>query len=217
MLHYMTSFAVPLASVHFPNCDDLNHSLRELFLKKETGGPKYANPSPFTHRNEALFESRFDLFDWPDPEVSRLRDFCWAAVYRLIADLTSVELASLSRLHIAHSSWFHITRSGGYFGIHNHPMSAWSGVYMVCQEGDEGNKDSGLLTLVNPHAPQAMYLDPANHQLKQPYSMGNLTFRLKPGQLLLFPSWLMHEVTPFTPGASGLRVTVAFNTWFRQH
>ena len=39
-----------------------------------------------------------------------------------------------------------------------------------------------------------------------------LSVRLEPGQLVLFPSWLLHDVKPFQ--GEGERITVAFNCWF---
>ena len=34
----------------------------------------------------------------------------------------------------------------------------------------------------------------------------------QPGQLVLFPSWILHDVKPFE--GEGERITVAFNCWF---
>lgn len=208
-------FATPLAIAEMAGAASLNAELRALFLDREQAGDRYANPDPYTHRNAALFESNFTLFDWPQPCVAKLRDFCWAQLYQMIRELNDYDLAMLQRLHIAHESWFHITRKGGYFGVHNHPMHSWSGVYCVCQEGDDPDSDSGKLTFVNPYAMNTMFVDMASHRMKRPYSFGNLSLRLAPGQLVLFPSWLLHEVTAFEPADTGERITVAFNARFR--
>jgi len=58
-----------------------------------------------------------------------------------------------------------------------------------------------------------MFKDAANHRLPPLYGMGGRSFELKPGQLVLFPSWAYHEVLPFE--GEGERITVAFNSWFR--
>lgn len=42
--------------------------------------------------------------------------------------------------------------------------------------------------------------------------MGNQAFKLEAGQLVLFPSWLNHQVLPHQ--GDGERIAVAFNTWF---
>lgn len=210
-----SSFATPLAFAEIGAPEALNAQLREFFLACEAEGGRFANPDPYTHRNDALFESNFTLFDWPQEPVARLRDFCWSQLYRLIAELNQYDTRTLQRLHIAHESWFHITRKGGYFGVHNHPLHSWSGVYCVCQEGDDPEGPSGRLTFINPHVTSTMFIDMAMHRMKEPFAMGNLPLRLRPGQLVLFPSWLLHEVTPFEPAGDGLRITVAFNARFQ--
>lgn len=214
MFQINPAFATPITLAQMAQPDALNAELRELFVARAAEGDKYANKEPFTHRNAALFESHFGLFDWPHPAVRKLRDFCYSNLYRLIGELNGYDLPMLQRLHIAQESWFHVTRKGGYFGVHNHPMHSWSGVYCVCQDGDDPASDSGKLTFINPYAMNTMYIDMAIHKMKRPYSMGNLPLRLVPGQLVLFPSWLLHEVTAFEPAGEGERITVAFNARF---
>lgn len=210
-----TAFSVPLVFDALENPEALNDELRTFFLQCESQGDRFANPDPFTHRNKALFESSFSLFDWPQAPVARLRDFCLGSLYQTVRDLNGYDMATLQKLQLAYESWFHITRRGGYFGVHNHPMHSWSGVYCVCQEGDEDQTDSGRLTFISPYVTNTMFVDMASHRLKPPFQIGNIPLRLKPGQLVLFPSWLLHEVTAFEPEGEGLRITVAFNVRFR--
>ncbi len=216
MAKLITAFAVPIITAQLEDHQKLNADLRTLFLECEAEGDKYANPSPYTHRNSALFESAFTLFEWQHAAVSRLREFCMSHLFKSVGELNGFDDATLKRLSVgALESWFHVTRRGGYFGVHNHPLHSWSGVYCVCQEGDEGNADSGLLTFINPFLANTMYVDMATHGMKPPFQLGNIPTRLKPGQLVLFPSWLLHQVSPFEPKDEGLRITVAFNVGFR--
>ncbi len=215
-LSILTAYAVPLINVEFDDSDALNAELRKAFLEYAAQGDTWANKEPFVARNSTLFESAFNLFDWNDPAIARLRDQCMAALYRAVGELNQYDDATLARLHVAHESWFHVTRKGGYFGAHNHPLHSWSGVYCVCQEGDEDNEHSGRLTFISPYATNTMFIDMASHKLKPPFHTGSWPIRLKPGQLVLFPSWLLHEVTAFEPANDdGLRITVAFNARFR--
>ena len=57
-----------------------------------------------------------------------------------------------------------------------------------------------------------MYLDMALANMKPPYAMSPRMLRLEPGQLVIFPSWMLHEVLPFD--GEGERITVAFNARF---
>lgn len=211
MFQIQTAFAVPMTFAKLPDSAALNAELQELFLAR-AGDPEYRNLEPYTHRNDALFESNFSLFEWPQTCVQRLREFCWKVLYGTIRELNGYDLDTLQRLHIACEAWFHVTRKGGYFGPHNHPLHSWSGVYCVSHGSDDPDSDSGKLTMINPHATCTMYVDKANFHMKPPYSMGNQMLRLEPGDLVLFPSWLLHQVLPFD--GEQPRITVAFNARF---
>jgi uncharacterized protein (TIGR02466 family) len=215
MYQLTPAFSVPIAIAHLENCEGLNAELRALFLAKESEGDKYRNPTPYVIRNQALFESNFRLFDWPQACIQKLRQFCYDNVYRTIGELNGYDLATLQKLHVADEAWFHLTRRGGFFGAHNHAMHSWSGVYCVSHHGDDPDTDSGKLSLINPHAMNTMYIDMANANMHQPYHMGMRMMRLKPGQLVLFPSWLLHEVLPYD--GDDVRITVAFNSRFMLH
>lgn len=208
-----TLFAVPCASVMHPDCHELNRQLRELFLARESEGRQYANPNPLVLRNEALFESNFDLFSWPEPCVQQLKAYCWEHLLSLVAQLNRYDPATLARLRINADCWFHVTRKGGYFTVHNHPMASWSGVYCVASGAEAGEPaDSGILSFPNPNSAASMFNDAGNAAMTPPYSFGSMNFKLKPGQMILFPSWALHEVKPYLGHRE--RITVAFNTWF---
>lgn len=209
-------FAVPTAVAMMEDAPALNAQLRELFLGWEAEGPVHANPDAYQVASTGLFESNFRLFDRQEAPIARLREFCWRQLYQLIGEVNGYDVATLRRLQIAHEAWFHVTRKRGSFGIHNHPMHAWSGVYCVTQEGDDPASDSGRFTVINPLATTNMYMDMSTFKPRLPYGAGPMSLRLQPGQLLLFPSWLLHYVTPFEPVADdAVRITVAFNTRFR--
>jgi uncharacterized protein (TIGR02466 family) len=146
--------------------------------------------------------------------VQQLNEYCWAVLSQTIAQLNGYNAQEVARIEIFSHTWFHITRRGGYFGAHNHPMASWSGVYCVASGQDDPDRpESGLLQFSNPHQLAGMFLDPANARIRQPYGFHNQGFKLAAGQLVLFPSWLFHEVLPFH--GEGERITVAFNCWFK--
>jgi uncharacterized protein (TIGR02466 family) len=162
-----------------------------------------------------LFESHFDLFHWPEPRIAELSAFCLSNLMRWVSELNGYDAAALCEIDIATDGWFHITRRNGYFGVHNHPMASWSGVYCVSPGvNDAVQHNSGGLMFINPNTSGSMYADPGNGFLRKPYQQGNPVFHLLPGQLAVFPSWIMHHVVPFY--GEGERITVAFNCSFRQ-
>ncbi|NDY95574.1 putative 2OG-Fe(II) oxygenase [Wenzhouxiangella limi] len=206
------AFSVPLIHAHHEDPQALNDRLIQLF-RQRAQSDAYRNPEPRVKRNQALFESRFNLFDWPEACVQELRDFCFGHLFRAIAELNGYDQAMLKDLRYACESWFHLTRKGGFFAAHNHPLHSWSGVYCVRHDGDDPDSDSGRLTFLSPHMGANMYVDAASVRFKRPFAAAPLMLRLEPGQLVLFPSWLLHEVTPYEGETE--RITVAFNVRFQ--
>jgi uncharacterized protein (TIGR02466 family) len=204
-------FSVPFARTRYPNAQALNQALKQFIYAQERSGP--ANPRPLTLRNAGVFESDFNLFRADDPAVQQLKAFCWQQLLALVAMLNGYDLPMINRLSIYNDCWFHVTRRGGFFGLHNHPNASWSGVYCVDPgKHDPGKPDSGLLTFVNPMITSAMHMDAANANLKLPFSPQIARISLEAGQLVMFPSWLLHDVKPFE--GEGERITIAFNCWF---
>lgn len=207
------AFAVPMMQTMHPNPHALNRELRTLLLAREAQGAKYANPNPSLKQQTGVFESDFNLFSWEDTCVQQLRQFCWAALGRTIQEINEYSVDEMRRLQIFSHTWFHVTRHGGFTIMHTHPMASWSGVYCVDPgETPEDRPESGVLRFHNPHHYSNYFLDAGNLRPKAPYYHGTWNIRFQPGQLVLFPSWLQHEVMPFY--GNDERITIAFNCWF---
>jgi uncharacterized protein (TIGR02466 family) len=213
MVEVTPFFAVPFGFAKAESFGPLHAQLRELFLSRAIQGERYANPRPLTQRNSRVFESEFQLFKWPDRCVQQLKEFCWHQLMQMIGQLNGYDVAMLGRMLINSDSWFHVTRRGGFFALHNHPNASWSGVYCVDPgSSDPDKRDSGLLSFVSPTVSSAMFMDAATANLQLPFAYHIRHVRLEPGQLVLFPSWVMHDVKPYE--GEGERITVAFNCWF---
>lgn len=208
----VTMFAVPFGLSRHPDAARLNQQLKPVILDIEAGG-KAANPRPLTPRNTPTFESHFDFFRIANPAIQELKAFCWDQLLALIGRLNGYDLPTLHRLQIYNDCWFHVTRRGGFFGVHNHPNASWSGVYCVDPgQADPTKPENGLLSFINPTVSSAMHIDAGIAKMGMPFGPFCPRFRLEPGQLVMFPSWVLHEVTPFE--GEGERITVAFNCWF---
>ncbi len=207
------AFAVPFGQDFMPDPEATNAELKALFLKREAEGARHANPNPSLKQQAGVFESDFELFSWPEPCVQQLRHFCWTTLGRTIQALNGYTAEEMARLQIFSHTWFHVTRHGGFTILHTHPMASWSGVYCVDPgQTPEDRPESGVLRFHNPHHYSNYFTDPGNLRLKSPYHHGTWSVKFKAGQLILFPSWLQHEVMPFY--GSDERITVAFNCWF---
>ncbi len=205
-------FAVPFAFSRHADPARLNASLKPIIFAQEKSGVA-ANPRPLTQRNAAMFESHFNFFRASDSAVQELKSFCFSQLVSMVGYLNGYDQPTLQRLQIFNDCWFHVTRRGGFFGLHNHPNASWSGVYCVDPgRHDAEKKDSGLLSFVNPMITSAMHMDAGIARMPLPYGYQIANVSLEAGQLVLFPSWVLHDVKPFE--GEGERVTVAFNCWF---
>ena len=204
-------FAVPFAEGRLVPCERLNRELEALFLARETG--EYRNPTPSHIPQDEMFESRFNLFRWPESCVQELRSFMLDSVARAVLETSTLAPAELARLTMHNHTWYHITRYAGSFVAHNHPLASWSAVYCVrAGEAPADHPGSGLLRFLDTRAGVGSYLDAGNRSLRAPFAAGVREARLEAGGIIVFPSYVIHEVSPFY--GSDVRITVATNCWF---
>lgn len=204
-------FAVPFAEGRLNGCERLNRELEALFLARETA--EYRNPTPSHTPQAEMFESRFNLFRWPESCIQELRSFMLDSVARTVLETSTVSAAELARLRLHNHTWYHITRYAGSFVAHNHPLASWSAVYCVrAGETPADRPGSGLLRFLDTRAGAGSFLDAGNRALRPPFATGSREVRLEAGQIVVFPSYVIHEVSPFY--GRDTRITVATNCWF---
>jgi uncharacterized protein (TIGR02466 family) len=204
-------FAVPFGETRLASCERLNRELEQLFMEREND--EHRNPIPSHIPQQETFESRFNLFLWPEPCVQELRRFMLDAIVRMVLETTTLHAEDISRLKFHNHTWFHISRYAGSFVAHNHPLASWSAVYCVrTGEAVPEQPDSGVLRFLDTRQGANAYIDPANAQMHRAYALRPLEFRLTEGQLVMFPSYVFHEVAPFY--GRDTRITVATNCWF---
>ena len=164
-------FASPLATVRNPAAATLNPTLIELFLERES--------EPWRHHLQIptqvgpVFESRFDLFDWPDAPVVTLADFVHESLSAVVRAINGYGAEEMDAFEFFYDSWFHITRTGGYQSIHFHPNASWSGIYCVDPgEPVEDRPESGQVKFYDPRGPGAhMHYDAGNREvIKREYT-----------------------------------------------
>jgi len=204
-------FAVPFGEARLPSCGSLNRELETLFLQREND--EHRNPTPSHIPQTETYESRFNLFLWPEACVQELRRFMLDAVVHMVLQTTSLQPDDFARLKFHNHTWFHVSRYAGSFIAHNHPLASWSAVYCVrAGEAAPDQPDSGVLRFLDTRQGANAYIDPANAQMHRAYALRPLEIRLTAGQLVIFPSYVFHEVAPFY--GRDTRITVATNCWF---
>jgi uncharacterized protein (TIGR02466 family) len=202
-------YAVPLVTAEHPDAERVCPMLREFFLARE--GDEFRDDIVRDTQVGEVFESRFDLFYWPDKELQPLVGFVNATLARTVMELNGYSQQQLNTFRFNYHAWYHITRTGGFQGTHNHPNASWSGIF--CVDPGEPRKDprEGTVRFFDPRANADFYSDPGNQNLQAPFSHGGTQVTHQAGRLVIFPSYLMHEVFPYL--GEKPRVIVAFNCW----
>ena len=175
--------------------DDLAHSIRTLANDDEAGQCWSRE-----HRY-AGYTSYSSLNDLPrrDPAFADLAKLLTKHVAAFVDDCAF----SLSRKPKLDSLWVNLLRGAGHHSAHIHPHSIISGTLYV-----EVPKGSGSIRFEDPRLP--MMMAAPTRQADAPDELQPfVTVEPCPGLLLLFESWLRHEVLPGT--GRGERLSISFN------
>lgn len=116
------------------------------------------------------------------------------------ADECGFELGRRPRLD---SIWVNLLRAGGQHSGHIHPQSIISGTFYV-----EAPANSGPIRFEDPRLPMMMAAPPRREDAPEELR-SFVTVEPRAGLLLLWESWLRHEVLPGR--AKGDRLSVSFN------
>jgi uncharacterized protein (TIGR02466 family) len=106
--------------------------------------------------------------------------------------------------------WANLNPRHGYNRSHIHPGSLWSGVYYV-----NTPVNCGQLVFHDPRPEsQMLAVEKQRHSQTTPEQWSEVFHQAISGRLVLFPSWLRHEVEPNITSLSspdGDRISISFN------
>ncbi len=195
-------FGTPVAVHQWPHSEAVNAELEKLVLAREAGA-REAGEEGVHLSNVGGWHSQPDFFSWDAECVRSVRD----RVVRMVMEMTRVTMAEQigdRNLDFALKGWANVTRDGTYNLVHNHPNHVWSGTYYVATgDPDTGDQYNGRLELLDPRNGVGLFgiggLSTGGRCLVDP----------KPGTMVVFPSWLNHQVHPFR--GTGGRISIAFN------
>jgi uncharacterized protein (TIGR02466 family) len=167
---------------------DLAHSIRTL-AQDDQAGRRWSKE----HRY-AGYTSYASLNDLPkrDPDFADLAKI----LTRHAAGFANECAFDLGRKPKLDSLWVNLLKSGGHHSGHIHPHSIISGTLYV-----EAPKGSGSIRFEDPRLTMMMAAPP------RPDSF--VTVEPRPGLLLMWESWLRHEVLP--GAGKGERLSISFN------
>jgi uncharacterized protein (TIGR02466 family) len=175
--------------------DELAHSIR-AFAEDDEAGRRWS-----TDHHYAGYTSYASLNDLPkrDPAFADLAKLLTRHAAAFAKDCAF----DLRRKPKLDSLWVNLLKSGGQHSGHIHPHSIISGTLYV-----EVPKGSGAIRFEDPRLP-LMMAAPARTKGAPEDLQSFVTVDPRPGLLLMWESWLRHEVLPGT--GRGERLSVSFN------
>jgi uncharacterized protein (TIGR02466 family) len=174
---------------------ELGHSIRSL-AADDNAGRRWSREKGYKG-----YTSYASLDDLPrrDPAFADLAKLLNRHAATFAEDL-AFELPRRPRLD---SLWVNLLKSGGHHSGHLHPHSVISGTFYV-----EVPAGSGAIRFEDPRSGLMMAAPPRRDDAPEelrPFA----TVAPRPGLLLLWESWLRHEVLPGS--ARGERLSISFN------
>jgi uncharacterized protein (TIGR02466 family) len=195
-------FATPVVVATLADAEPLNAELKRVILGRER------QDQGVQHSNLGGWQSSWDFESWGGPPARRLLD----AARDLATRLTSDRAGKPVRIAWKSNAWANVNRRGHGNEFHTHPGCYWSGTYYVDDGGaGEDHTLGGEFEMQDPRgvAP-AMYAPTLGFAVPGGQSAGaSELIRPKAGQMVLFPSWLLHAVRPYHGERE--RISVAFN------
>ncbi|MBT4741139.1 MAG: hypothetical protein HN793_02115 [Rhodospirillaceae bacterium] len=188
-------WGTPVFALAWPEAVGLNAELKAVILDRRAQSPGLVKS------NLGGWHSSDDMLTWSSPAVATLKKWILEGL-RKATQRTGKGQGYSGGVQI--TCWANINGPGHANDMHNHPQSAWSGVYYV----DVGTpvdveKKSGFIHFQDPRAGAGMCQDPFGK-----FGKGR-EFNPLNGQMLFFPSWLLHGVRAYQ--GEGERISVAFN------
>lgn len=194
---YEKLFSTPFFSFEVTGHEALNAALIE------EGHKLRSQSSGAFKSNKGGWHSSGNLFNETAPCFAMLSVIAETAVKQATRRISKVDLDVLDMKLFA---WMNINPIGAYNAPHTHPGAHWSGVYYVSQPEVEDD-NAGRIEFLDPRSdlPHWRLLKASAFNLKK-------SLKPQPGEMILFPSYLVHWVYPNI--ADDERISIAFNATF---
>jgi len=195
-------FATPVAAIELPGAEARDRELAAAILRRRAQTPSVQAS------NAGGWHSDRDIMVWGGERVAEVLAAARSAATQLTADRDGRPVQPDWKL----LAWANVNGPGDSNICHYHPGSFWSGTYYVDDGGCATDPAlGGEFEMLDPRGPgPAMYAPTLKFAGEDGASVGSAeTICPKPGLLVLFPSWLFHQVRPYR--GTGLRISIAFN------
>lgn len=195
-------FATPVAAIALPEPRARNDRLRALILARRAEQPTIQSS------NAGGWHSARDLPEWGGADAAEILALAQSAATQLTTDRYGKPVRPAWTMQ----AWANVNGPGDSNIAHYHAGSFWSGTYYVADGGCADDPSlGGEFEMIDPRgATPAMYAPTLRCAGEDGLSAGSgETIQPRPGLLVLFPSWLSHQVRPYR--GTALRISLAFN------
>ncbi len=193
-------FPSPIAWFKIENSGSLNQDiiLETQVLKKNSQG--------ISKSNKVGWHSETDLFRRNEPCFKKLCE----EILNGILSVTRKCAPSFdpNQYSLFCDGWINVNSTHAYNSPHRHSGYIWSGTYYV-NVPESDNRQSGAIEFADPR-----YIDKNNRLPNSPIFKDNLGFKPTSGTMVIFPSYLLHWVTPNEDKED--KISIAFNARFRK-
>ena len=184
-------FPTPVYIKEIPNARELNFYLEKNILQWNKKDPKGVNKT-----NVNGWHSQTDM------NKKREYDPLTKQLFNMQEEIFEKEY--LTEKPVLGNMWANINYPGGYNRPHLHPNSLFSGVYWI-----KAPEKSGNLMLYEPRQGAQCTMPNRKKGKVPPELWREVHYTPKAGMIIMFPSWLWHEVQP--NNSNDIRISVSFN------
>jgi len=182
-------FATPLGVVTLPTAvSELTPTVVQLLLRHAA-----ANPAPPT-ADRLCYHSRDDLLEWSEEPVQQLCESILRGIWSTVAAVTTLSPEQLQTLSMHTHARFTIVQPDGCVPATSHSLTAWAGIYCLQAPAPTAHRgDSGVVRFYESRL-GTMFADATTSGMRLPFTTGHYSWRAVPGQLIVFPGSLTHEI-----------------------
>ena len=148
-----------------------------------------------------FYTDNFYIFD---TKLKNLKEFCEQQIKIYVKEILNPEREL--DFYIT-QSWINVVKPGGNIGYHYHANSIISGAFYVSTEKD----DKITFREPNVQVKETLKIEPKEYNV---WNSNSWFFPVNNNELILFPSWLGHEVQP-NEKATTNRISFSFNVFAR--
>ncbi len=182
-------FATPLAVVTLPAAlSELTPAVAQLLARHAAANPTTASADGL------CYQSRDDLLDWNEDTVQQLCGGILRGVWSTVAAVTTMAPEQLQSLSMQARAGFTIVQPDGCVQATSYSLTTWCAIYCLqAPAPTPGRGDSGVARFYESRL-ETMLADATTSAMCAPFSTGHHTWRAVPGQLVVFPGSLSHEI-----------------------